>query len=130
MCPNSKVYLATNAKRRVIKIMVTDGTKVDFKVTFALIKYIKTDILIAYRVRDTNDILEYAKNNGTEIVNPPKSNKKPKKIFDNPLYYYRHIIKSTFLAFKRCCIIITCYVKTFISAFFLRSISIFISSRF
>ena len=58
MCPNSKVYLATNAKRRVIKIMVTDGTKVDFKVTFALIKYIKTDILIAYRVRDTMEKTE------------------------------------------------------------------------
>ena len=37
----SKVHLATNAKERVIKIMVTDGTKVDCKFAFALIKDIK-----------------------------------------------------------------------------------------
>lgn len=89
---NSKVYLTTDAKGRVIKIIATDRTKANCKIAFALIKDIKTDVLIANRVCDINDILEYTKNKGIEIVIPLKSNRKLKISFDNSLYYYRHII--------------------------------------
>ena len=71
---NSKVDLVTNAKGSVIKIIVTDC-----KADFALIKNIKTDVLIANRAYDTGDIVEYAKNNGIEIVIFPKFKRKLKK---------------------------------------------------
>ena len=94
--------------------MITDGTKTDRKVAFALIKDIKTNILIADRAYDTNDIVKYAKNNGIEIVIPPRSNRKLKRNFDDSLYSCRYIIENTFLSFKCWYGITTCYFKTYI----------------
>ena len=70
--------MATDAKGRVIKSIVTDGTKADCKITFALIKDIKTGILNANRAYNTNYIVEYAKND-IEIVILPKSNRSLKR---------------------------------------------------
>ena len=82
------------------------------------------------------DIVEYDKNNGIEIVIFPKSNRKLKRNLDNSLYYYRHIIDNTFLAFKRWRAIGSRYFKTsitfhtsFLFVLFL-FISVSISSRF
>ena len=80
--------------------MVTDRTKADCKVAFALIKNIKTDILIADCPYDTNEIVEYTKNNSIEIVILPKSNRKLKINFEDSLRSCRHIIANAFLAFK------------------------------
>ena len=70
--------MATDAKGRVIKSIVTDGTKADCKIAFALIKNIKTGILNANRAYNTNYIVEYAKND-IEIVILPKSNRSLKR---------------------------------------------------
>lgn len=83
---NSKIHLVTNVQGRIIKILVTNRTKTDCKVVFALIKNIKTDIVIADRVYNTNDISEYTKNNSTVIVISLESNRKLKMNFDNYLY--------------------------------------------
>ena len=62
-----------------------------------------------------SNTVQYAKNNGIEIVIPPKSNRKLKSNFDNYLYFYCHIIENAFLAFKLWCNIDTRYFKTFIA---------------
>lgn len=56
--------------------------------------------MIADRAYDTNDIVEYAGNNGIEIVVSQKSNRKSKQNFDSDLYRLRHIVENTFLKFK------------------------------
>ena len=125
--------MATNAKGRVIKIIVTDKTKTDCKAAFTLTKNIKIDILIADRTYDIDDIIEYVKNNGIEIVIHPKSNRKLKIHPDDSLYPCCRIIENTFLAFKRWYSIVTCYSKTsiaFIFSLFIPSIIISISYRF
>ena len=125
--------MATNAKGRVIKIIVTDKTKTDCKAAFTLTKNIKIDILIADRTYDIDDIIEYVKNNGIEIVIHPKSNRKLKIHPDDSLYPCRHTIENTFLAFKRWYSIVTCYSKTsiaFIFSLLISSIFISIFSRF
>ena len=58
---SSKLYIATNTQGIVIKIMITDRAKADCKVAFALIKDIKTDILVANCAYNTNDTFECAK---------------------------------------------------------------------
>ena len=60
----------------------------------ALIKDIKT------RHYNTNNIVEYAKNSGIDIVISSKSNRKLKRNFDDSLYFCCHIIENTFLTFK------------------------------
>ena len=76
-----------------------NGIKSDCKVSFALIKNIRIDILVNDRAYDTNDIVEYAKSNGIEIVILP--NRKLKRNFGDFLYPCHRIIENIFLTFKR-----------------------------
>lgn len=93
--PNSKIHLVINAQERVIKIIVTNGTKTSCKVAFALIKDIKTDILVTERSYNTNDTVKYAKNNDIKIIIPPKPNRKLEKFWQ--LFRFLYIFVTTLL---------------------------------
>ena len=94
---SSKVYWVANAQIRVIKIMVTNGTKTNCRVSFSLIRDVKTDILIVNRTYGIDNIVEYTKNDGIEIVVPLKSNGKLKRSLTILYIFVTTLLKTLFL---------------------------------
>lgn len=82
----------------------------------ALIEGILAEFLFADRGYDTNDILEYAREAGMEVVIPPKKNRLEQRDYDGFLYKYRHLVENAFLKLKRWRGVATRYAKT-LSAF-------------
>jgi len=74
------------------------------------------EFLFADRGYDTNEILEYAKEMGIEVVIPPKKNRVEQREYDEFLYKYRHLVENAFLKLKRWRGVATRYAKT-LSAF-------------
>lgn len=99
-----------------VRIIVTEGTRADCKLALALIEGILAEFLFADKGYDTNEILEYARKMGIEIVIPPKKNRLEQREYDEFLYKYRHLVENAFLKLKRWRGVATRYAKT-LSAF-------------
>lgn len=70
------------------------------------------EFLFADRGYDTNEILEYARKMGIEVVIPPKKNRIEQRAYDKDLYMYRHLVENAFLKLKRWRGVATRYAKT------------------
>ncbi len=95
-----------------MRIIVTEGTRADCKLALALIEGILAEFLFADRGYDTNEIIEYARSIGVEIVIPPKKNRREQRVFDEHLYKHRHLVENAFLKLKRWRGVATRYAKT------------------
>ncbi len=109
---SSKVHLAVDAHGMPVRIIVTEGTRADCKLALALIEGILAEFLFADRGYDTNEILEYAKKMGIEVVIPPKKNRVDQREYDHFLYKHRHLVENAFLKLKRWRGVATRYAKT------------------
>jgi transposase len=69
-------------------------------------------MLFADRGYDTNEILEFAENQGMTAIIPPKKNRKVQRDYDNHLYKKRHLVENAFLHLKRMRGVATRYAKT------------------
>ena len=81
-----------------------------------MIEGLSAEFLFADRGYDTNEILEYARKMGIEIVIPPKKNRLDQRVYDAFLYKYRHLVENAFLKLKRWRGVATRYAKS-LSAF-------------
>ena len=129
---HTKIHLAVDAHGMPIRILVTEGTRADCKEAVHLIEGISTEILLADRGYNTNDILAYAVSAGMEPVFPPKKNRKEQRDYDKYLYKLRHLVENCFLTLKRWRGIATRYAKTseaFIAAVHVRCIAIWAAIR-
>jgi len=68
--------------------------------------------LLADRGYDSDEIVNFAENNGMIAVIPPKKNRKEQRFYDKDLYKVRHLVENTFLKLKRWRGIATRYAKT------------------
>ncbi len=80
-----------------VQIIVTEGTRADYKEAVHLIKGISADTLLADQGYGTNDILVYAVPVGMKPVIPPKKNRKEQRDFDKYLYKLHHLVENCFL---------------------------------
>ena len=113
---NTKIHLAVDAYGMPVRIIVTEGTRVDCKLALALIEGTFAEFLLADRGYDTNEILEYAREMGMGAVIPPKKNRLEQREYDEFLYKSRHLVENAFLKLKRWRGVATRYAKT-LSAF-------------
>ena len=77
-----------------------------------MIEGIIAEFLFADKGYDTNEIIEYAKSLGMEIVIPPKKNRVEQREYDKYLYRYRHLVENAFNNLKRWRGVATRYAKT------------------
>ena len=124
---NTKIHLAVDAHGMPVRILVTEGTRADCTEACALIKGIDAQTLLADRGYDTNEIVEYAREAGMEVVIPPKRNRKEARTYDEYIYNLRHLVENAFLHLKRWRGIATRYAKntaSFIAAVQIRCIAL------
>ncbi len=129
---NTKIHLAVDAHGMPIRILITEGTRADCKEAVHLIEGISTQVLLADRGYDTNDLLAHAVSAGMETVIPPKKNRREQRKYDKYLYKLRHLVENGFLVLKRWRGIATLYTKTsdaFIAVVQIRCIAVWAAIR-
>jgi transposase len=70
------------------------------------------EMLLADRGYDTDEIINYCKENGIDAVIPPKKNRVVQREFDEYIYKIRHLVENAFLKLKQWRGIATRYAKT------------------
>jgi len=70
------------------------------------------EMLLADRGYDTDEILNYCKENGIEAVIPPKRNRLIQREYDEYIYKIRHLVENAFLKLKQWRGVATRYAKT------------------
>jgi len=70
------------------------------------------DMLLADRGYDTDEIVNYCKENGIEVVIPPKKNRIVQRDYDDYIYKIRHLVENAFLKLKQWRGVATRYAKT------------------
>ena len=94
-----------------------------------MIAGLKAEHLIADKGYDSDEIIQFAQNQGMIPVIPPRKNRKNQREYDKYLYKLRHLVENTFLKLKRFRGVATRYAKTtsaFRGAVVLASISLWI----
>ena len=110
-----------------IRFFVTAGTVHDSKQACALIDGIFAQWLLADRGYDSREIIEKAASQNTNVVIPPRKNRKEQREYDEYLYKLRHLVENAFLILKRWRGIATRYAKntaSFVAAVQIRCIAI------
>ena len=92
-------------------MIVTGGTTADCTQAMALIDGLTADALMADKAYDTNELLEWCEDRGSEPVIPPKANRKDKRHYDKALYKLRHLVENAFLKLKQYRAVATHYAK-------------------
>ena len=69
-------------------------------------------MLLADRGYDTDEIVNYCKENGIEVVIPPKKNRIVQRDYDDYIYKIRHLVENAFLKLKQWRGVATRYAKT------------------
>ena len=95
-----------------VRVAVTAGTVADCTQAVALIEGIVAEYLLADRGYDTNEIIDRAIASGSEIVIPPKKNRKVQREYDKDIYRVRHLVENAFLHLKRWRGVAARYAKT------------------
>jgi len=70
------------------------------------------EMVLADRGYDTDEIINYCKENGIEAVIPPKKNRILQRDYDEFIYKLRHLVENAFLKLKQWRGVATRYAKT------------------
>jgi len=70
------------------------------------------EMLLADRGYDTDEIINFCKENGIEAVIPPKKNRIVQREYDEFIYKLRHLVENAFLKLKQWRGVATRYAKT------------------
>ena len=105
-----------------LRVVITEGTRADFKEASGLIDGILAEALLADRAYDTNALTEQALSQGMEVVIPPKKNRIEQRKYDQALHKLPHLVENAFLHLKRWRGIATGYAKN--TASFLAAVQI------
>ena len=112
-------------------IFVTAGTIADCTQACALIDGVSAEYLLADRGYDSRRVIEKALRAGTNVVIPPRKNRKEQRDYDRYLYKLRRLVEDAFLHLKRWRGIATRYAKltsSFVAAVQIRCIVLWVST--
>lgn len=110
-----------------VRVLLTSGTTADCSQAHALIEGLNALHLLADRGYDSNAIVGQAKQQGMQVVIPPRKHRKERREYDKDLYRHRHLVENAFLQLKRWRGIATRYAKnaaSFLAAAQIRCIAI------
>lgn len=84
-----------------VRIIVTESTRATCKEDIHLIEGVDAEALLDNRGYDTDEIISYALDAGTEPVIAPKCNRKDLREYDKYLYRIHHLVENAFPELKQ-----------------------------
>jgi transposase len=94
-----------------LRVIITAGSVADCTQAEALTENLPAQCLVADKGYDTNEIVDRAKAKGTQVVIPPRCNRREQREYDQHIYSLRHLVENAFLRFKEWRGIATRYAK-------------------
>jgi putative transposase len=98
---STKIHAATDALGLPVRLIGTPGQRNDIAFAHALVEDIKAEALLADKGYDANHLVEKMEKRGTQVVIPPKRDRKIQRAYDTELYKERNHIERFFNKLKQ-----------------------------
>lgn len=98
---STKIHAATEALGLPIRLIGSPGQRNDIAFAHDLVDGIEADAAIADKGYDADHLCDSIAEAGTQIVIPPKRNRKPQRDYDKDLYKERNRIERFFNKLKQ-----------------------------
>jgi putative transposase len=98
---STKIHAAADALGLPVRLMGTPGQRHDIAFAHDLVEDINADALLADKGYDANHLIEKMEQRGTEVVIPPKRDRKIQRTYDAELYKERNHIERFFNKLKQ-----------------------------
>ena len=82
---STKVHLVADAQGRPVRFSITAGQRADVSQALPLLTGIKTGVVIADKGYESNRLLALIRDQGAEVVRPPKSNRREPWEYDREM---------------------------------------------
>ena len=92
--------MAVDALGNPLNFIITGGERADCTIAEELIKDLEFESLIADKGYDTNYIIELVEGRFSNVIIPPKKNRKVQRFYDKEYYKERHKVECMFGFFK------------------------------
>ncbi|WP_319796840.1 IS5 family transposase [Nitrobacter sp.] len=112
---STKIHAATEALGLPIRLIASPGQRNDIAFAHDLIDGIKADVAIADKGYDADHLANRIAEAGTEVVIPPKRNRKVQRTYDVDLYKERNRIERFFAKLKQFRRVATRYDKLLVN---------------
>lgn len=98
---STKIHAATEALGLPVRLIGSPGQRNDIAFAHDLIEGIDADVAIADKGYDADHLTDKIGENGTQLVIPPKRNRKVQRSYDAELYKERNRIERFFNKLKQ-----------------------------
>jgi putative transposase len=98
---STKIHAAGDALGLPVRLIGTPGQRHDIAFAHDLVEGIKAEALLADKGYDANHLIEKIKERGSQIVIPPKRDRKIQRAYDTDLYKERNRIERFFNKLKQ-----------------------------
>ena len=98
---STKIHAAGDALGLPVRLIGTPGQRNDIALAHDLIEGFDADAVIADKGYDADHLVQTIVEAGTEVVIPPKSNRKVQRSYDKHLYRERNAIERFFCKLKQ-----------------------------
>jgi transposase len=108
---STKIHSVADALGNPVHFVLTGGEAADCRQALSLLEGRRADAVLADKAYDANQLVEFVKELGAEVVIPPLSQRKVQRKFDSVLYEERNQIERMYNKLKHFRRIATRYDK-------------------
>ena len=97
---NTKIHAVCDVLGNPLRFVLTPGQRHDSKPVPELLENLPTKALLADKAYDSNKIVQFAQEQGMEVIISSKVNRKQQRALDKHRYKARHLIENLFQRMK------------------------------
>ena len=97
---NTKIHAVCDALGNPLRFILTPGQQHDSKPVQELLENLPAKALLADKAYDSDKIVQFAQEQGMEVIIPSKVNRKQQRALDKHRYKARHLVENLFQRMK------------------------------
>ena len=108
---STKIHAVVDALGNPLRILLTGGNVHDISPAPDLISGLSAEFVLADKAYDAQTFIDVACSQGSQIVIPPRANRREQRDYDHHIYKERHLVECFFAKLKSYRRIATRYEK-------------------
>ena len=96
----TKIHATVDGLGNPVRIRLTGGEVHDIVPAIEMIDGVSADYILADRAYDADQFISFVNSQDSQIVCPPKKNRKVQRKYDRHLYKERHLVECFFAKIK------------------------------
>ena len=97
---NTKIHAFCDAVGNPLRCVLTEGQRHDSEPVPGLLENLPAKALLADKAYDSDKIIQFAQEQGMEVIIPSKVNRKQQRALDKHRYKARHLVENLFQRMK------------------------------